>query len=650
MIVDRGFQQGVCQIVGLIEVIWVLFSWINYIKFFQDLIYPQHEEDFEYLLEIALDQSFYSNFHQFVLLNSNVITAKNQTVGELIEEFMLKQLGITKFEDFRFYPETSPNNVQINCLMYVIFFEKINFENQLMLINDVKHLEFFDLLLDLMCRRKTNVLMKLERYENSLKALYTSEEAKSLFNVNCNFFILQVFSSYMRDVFERLIFWPSIDINKMMVPRNDEPSQLPLTFYIADNGYCNFLKIIFDSGKRIDSVYRYPNGITISLGFMCAQNYRCSKWENTHPDLIVDYDRCLSLIGKHVSSCLLNNQFVTINHIPKAGVYLQCKTEATPKTLKKFLDSCVSRANDGIQVDYWFMEFPWMEKSEENEAGNIVDFVIKKNMKEIFQHPVLLNYIEAKYSRLLLLHLWEFLRYFLFYVAFTILGFFYNSLECLTVAQIYLALRIFLRLSSIYRCNVKRKKSMPPFIADIILFVMNLLAIYSIFVQNLANLNFCFTVIIIVLITNLIIFQSVVFPPIIANYFMILEKVTYTTMKALLSYMWIILILTFALQIAFSGSQDELMESNSTLFDPYNFNRFSNFWFSFVKTLAMLTGEYDAGALAFRESNIILFFFFLLVAIILYNLINALAVADVKVCFELFISIIKFPKISAKDN
>jgi hypothetical protein len=214
------------------------------------------------------------------------------------------------------------------------------------------------------------------------------------------------------------------------------------------------------------------------------------------------------------------------------------------------------------------------------------------------------------------------------------MGFYYWSPIFLTIAIMYLALRIILQIiSRICRETPQRKKSILPLIIDITLFILNLSAIYQILEYDIEGFKLYFSFIIIVLITNLTLSHSVVFPPMVAHYIIILEKVTYTTLKALLSYIWIILLLSFAFQIVFHESVVEaIIFHGSFIFNnTIEFNNFENFGSSFVKTLTMLSGEYDAGSMVFRNSNFVLFFFFLLVAIILYNLINALAVADVKV-------------------
>lgn len=95
------------------------------------------------------------------------------------------------------------------------------------------------------------------------------------------------------------------------------------------------------------------------------------------------------------------------------------------------------------------------------------------------------------------------------------------------------------------------------------------------------------------------------------------RKVSFNFMRFLFPYAF--LILAFALAFY-------------TLFKDGNADNFSNPGYSFFKTIIMLTGEFDASDIPFVYhpvwSHIIFMLFVFLIAIVLFNLLNGLAVSD----------------------
>lgn len=127
----------------------------------------------------------------------------------------------------------------------------------------------------------------------------------------------------------------------------------------------------------------------------------------------------------------------------------------------------------------------------------------------------------------------------------------------------------------------------------------------------------------------------------ISTHMVILKKVALTFFKSLLLYS--ILLLAFALSFysLFGGKEDadgHKSADNSTTTDEKNgkdepdvFNSFGYPGIAIIKTFVMLTGEFDASELALDQNgaySIIFLIFVFLITIVLFNLLNALAIDD----------------------
>lgn len=127
----------------------------------------------------------------------------------------------------------------------------------------------------------------------------------------------------------------------------------------------------------------------------------------------------------------------------------------------------------------------------------------------------------------------------------------------------------------------------------------------------------------------------------ISTHMVILKKVALTFFKSLLPYS--ILLLSFALSFysLFGGNAKQGADENSTAKndgkesekeeDEDVFNSFGYPGIAIIKTFVMLTGEFDASALALQRNSaysIIFLLFVFLITIVLFNLLNALAIDD----------------------
>jgi ankyrin repeat protein len=108
----------------------------------------------------------------------------------------------------------------------------------------------------------------------------------------------------------------------------------------------------------------------------------------------------------------------------------------------------------------------------------------------------------------------------------------------------------------------------------------------------------------------------------------ILKTVSWTFIKAILPYSLILLLFALGFNMLFSGMNKD-KEADE---DP--FNSFQSFGMSMLKTIVMLTGEMDASSMSLDKHGFAICLFFVLfvfiIPIILFNLMNALAIDDVQ--------------------
>ncbi|XP_037812214.1 transient receptor potential cation channel protein painless-like [Lucilia sericata] len=107
-----------------------------------------------------------------------------------------------------------------------------------------------------------------------------------------------------------------------------------------------------------------------------------------------------------------------------------------------------------------------------------------------------------------------------------------------------------------------------------------------------------------------------------------LKAVFKTFFRSFLIYSFFLFSYTLCFYLKYGNVTDKNIAENSTEKD---FNRFSNPLGAFTKTIVMFTGEFDAGNLELDTIfAYLLFLSFVLFSIILYNLLNGLAVSDIQ--------------------
>lgn len=125
--------------------------------------------------------------------------------------------------------------------------------------------------------------------------------------------------------------------------------------------------------------------------------------------------------------------------------------------------------------------------------------------------------------------------------------------------------------------------------------------------------------------------------PCLSTNIMMLRTVSYTFFKLLLWYSILLLAFAFSFYTLFQETSEEGNGAikNETKDEDEEQNFFLDPGMSLLKTIVMLTGEFDAGSIKFNSypiiSHLIFVSFVFLIAIVLFNLLNGLAVSDTQI-------------------
>ncbi|XP_064547054.1 transient receptor potential cation channel protein painless [Drosophila montana] len=335
--------------------------------------------------------------------------------------------------------------------------------------------------------------------------------------------------------------------------------------------------------------------------------------------------------------------------------------EMSPELLEQHFDSCITtnaqKAGDQnfeIVINYMNLirqrqqsPTPAPAQSGKMRASQLEDemtpiaYIAKsKELRHLLQHPLISSFLFLKWHRLSVIFYVNFLLYTLFtasIISHTLLKFHESEHTALTalfglftwLGIAYLIIREiiqFLMAPLLYFWSLTN-------LMELLLIVLSMLTcIESSYDKETQRVLAVFTILLVALEFCLLVGSLPVLS--ISTHMLMLRAVSSSFSKCFALYSIFVLTFSLCFYILFGKPQDQQQEQQqqpgSEKEDDGHFNTFSVPIEALIKTIVMLTGEFDAGDIKF--DSIYTYFIFLLfvffMTIVLFNLLNGLAVSD----------------------
>lgn len=360
----------------------------------------------------------------------------------------------------------------------------------------------------------------------------------------------------------------------------------------------------------------------------------------------------LALLKKSAHICIRNNlDQMALNDIKKETFenFLDESIESVSKRNKKTHMYVFGHDEQQVSIDYSFLIPPTGKENREIEPLYLISH--NKELRELIKHPVLFSFIFIKWSKLSLL----------FYINFIMFSMFMSSLiffivHCQTIAPeertknttymifygfsvisvVMLIIREFLQCIFSFKNYFKSKMNW----FEMVLIILSVFVLLDLFDDNFQRIIRGFTILLAA--TEFLTLAGTLPNLSVSTHMVILKTVILTFLKSIALYS--ILLFGFALCFFTIFGPYNAGNTNSTLIgmddgkshgDSHQdaVNGFINPGVAIIKTLVMLTGEFEFGNLEIQEtSNYIIFVLFVfIITIVLFNLLNALAISDTQI-------------------
>lgn len=573
-------------------------------------------------------------------------------VMNCIEGHIFNQLKIKNFEQFTI--TSADHNNQINVLKYIIYYNKLEVEKQKSLINKFLTFEpvpmyrdFFEIVLGILNDNSEVFNEKFNDYLELFEFMYPMKEVESIVTADSNLIVVKAFASELQIVLENVIKKSSIDINRLMVPncRFLKSIDVPLSFYVALQGYNELLLTIIETKKNMETVFRDAQDIEVTLLTFCIRGFKYNKRISARSDIATDFDDCIDTLLKHFpkDTFLKNNhnpmdEAVKYNYenaavklIHKYGLTRQFVGVINTKVLTKYLDGHVhnSKAGDGVAVNYRFLE-----------DDTIKNLLRKYDLKPSIQHPVIANYLELKYSQFWPLHVTDLLLFTIFSIIFPAFYFFLRNeskkanlllYSSILYSFIRFGLQLVLFYYSLFIPNISNYYNQAPTIGlqnplrrsriiaglteVLILFLLMGVLFSHLFTNRPEYLYSGSLLLMTIEMTKML---SRISPSNVSKYILMFKAVAATLLVTMAIFFWIIVAFTVAFHVVIYVGKEDI-------------SKFDNFWTSFTTTMTIFMGGHDGEAFKFKGLwNLMLFTMFVLIAISVYNLAIDLAMEKAK--------------------
>uniref|UniRef100_A0A1B0BSL0 Ion transport domain-containing protein n=1 Tax=Glossina palpalis gambiensis TaxID=67801 RepID=A0A1B0BSL0_9MUSC len=351
-----------------------------------------------------------------------------------------------------------------------------------------------------------------------------------------------------------------------------------------------------------------------------------------------------------------NNE--AIRELLRRGSYIGAKScfndlsidGVSPELLEEHFDNCITSNNrklgdKNFEIIINYMNLlPRLEVSSSkmpvkqlrDEMAPIAFIAKSKEHRHLLQHPLITSYLFLKWHRLSVVFFVNFLMYVFFAVSIithTILKFRESEYEAVTalfglfswIGIIYMILRECTQMIMSPLCYFR---SLANYMELALIGLSIVTCSEPTYDKETQRVIAVFTMLLIAIELCLLVGSLPVLS--ISTHMLMLDAVCRSFLKSFALYSIFVITFSLCFYILFGKPEMNPKEPTASNEDNGEFNKFTNPLTALIKTIVMLTGEFDAGDLEFDSLyNYLLFLLFVFfMTIVLLNLLNGLAVSD----------------------
>ncbi|KAL9915859.1 transient receptor potential cation channel family member painless isoform 1-T7 [Glossina fuscipes fuscipes] len=322
----------------------------------------------------------------------------------------------------------------------------------------------------------------------------------------------------------------------------------------------------------------------------------------------------------------------------------------SPELLEEHFDNCITSNNrklgdKNFEIIINYMNLlPRLEVSSSkmpvkqlrDEMAPIAFIAKSKEHRHLLQHPLITSYLFLKWHRLSVVFFVNFLMYVFFAVSIithTILKFRESEYEAVTalfglfswIGIIYMILRECTQMIMSPLCYFR---SLANYMELALIGLSIVTCSEPTYDKETQRVIAVFTMLLIAIELCLLVGSLPVLS--ISTHMLMLDAVCRSFLKSFALYSIFVITFSLCFYILFGKPEMNPKEPTASNEDNGEFNKFTNPLTALIKTIVMLTGEFDAGDLEFDSLyNYLLFLLFVFfMTIVLLNLLNGLAVSD----------------------
>lgn len=464
--------------------------------------------------------------------------------------------------------------------------------------------------------------------------------------------------SFANGDIETLEIWRDMPLLKVAVVRNLDSATEQLGS-LSESMSSSAIRLVYDLGRwstlqKLLKVRQKMDWKAVRLADYITFLMRAQTFDKDFKEIEngkVDFSKCVDLLFKyaeydvneqnddHYSAlhlAVMYNKPKVIFDLLKEGAYIGMRDKMdrpaiwniNPRVLEKYFDNCIT-GDDLIIFNFENLIAPTDEFANDMAA---IEYISNSNdLWHLLKHPLIASFIFLKWTRLALLFYVDFLCYFLFSLVTGFISMYYLADPSTYVVPMcifsllliaYVAFRRTLQLMFCARCHLKSIQNCMNSLLTVLIIVFLVLFIIAVPLKFYSR---TVAAICIILITYEFFSLAGTF-----WHFSIYSEMFITVAMSSIKSLQLYAIFLPAFSLLFyillcDPSKFGRSDVNT------NLNQFTTLGASFVKTIVMSAGEFDAPNMDFDVSPISVYLFIgfiFLISTVFMNLLNGLAVSD----------------------